>query len=134
MTELLRDIRAYLRADFKPALYSTTALWVGLLISFNYIYRVENGVIDKQPYSTWRPIWYFAMYATAYYGAFWLWSTFHHRRDIWRNRWFWLHTLVALVAYSYYAGFTAYSEWAQRFADFQLYVYVFKVLSNTHSV
>ncbi len=134
MTELLRDIRAYLRADFKPALYLLTALWVGLLIAINYIFRVENGLIDQQPYSPWRPVWYFGLYATAYYGAFWLWSTFHHRLGIWRNRWFWLHTLVALVAYSYYAGFAAFADVAQRFTDFRLYLYVFKVLSNTHSL
>jgi hypothetical protein len=134
MTELLRDIRAYLRADFKPALYLATALWVGLLIAINYTFRVENDLIDQQPYSPWRPVWYFGMYATAYYGAFWLWSTSHHRRDIWRNHWFWLHTLVALVAYSYYAGFTAFADLAQRFTDYRLYVYVFKVLSNTHSI
>ncbi|RYF69730.1 MAG: CPBP family intramembrane metalloprotease [Cytophagaceae bacterium] len=135
MTELLRDIRTYLRADFKLGLYLATALWVGLLITINYQFRIENGLIDRQPYSPWRPVWYFGMYATAYYGAFWLWSRFHNRRDIWRNRWFWLHTLVALVAYSYYAGFIAYSDWAQaRFPDFGLYVYVYKVLANVHSL
>lgn len=135
MIELLRDIRAYLRADFKPGLYGATALWAGLLIAINYTFNVESGLIDRQPYSPWRPIWYFGLYATAYYGAFWLWSFFHNRRDIWRNRWFWLHTLVGLVAYSYYAGFMAYADWAQqRFPDFGLYVYVFKVLSNVHSL
>ncbi|WP_375447413.1 type II CAAX prenyl endopeptidase Rce1 family protein [uncultured Fibrella sp.] len=135
MTELLRDIRAYLRADFKLGLYLATAVWVGLLITLNYRFRLENDVIDKQPYSPWRQVWYFSMYATAYYGAFGLWSVFHNRTDIWRNRWFWLHTLVALVAYAYYAGFVAYSDWAQQhFPDFGLYVYVFKVLSNVHSL
>ena len=135
MTELLCDLRAYLRADFKPGLYVATALWVGLLIAINYTYGVERDLIDAQPYSVWRPVWYFCMYATAYYSAFWLWSRFHHRRDIWRNGWFWLHTLVALTAYSYYAGFIAYADWAQRnFPDFGLYVYVYKVLGNVHSL
>ncbi|MEZ0485602.1 CPBP family intramembrane glutamate endopeptidase [Fibrella aquatica] len=135
MTELLRDIRTYLRADFKLGLYLATALWVSLLITINYTFSVENAIIDRQPHSPWRQVWYFGMYATAYYGAFGLWSWFHNRRDIWRNRWFWLHTLVALIAYSYYAGFIAYSDWARvRFPDFGLYVYVFKVLSNVHSV
>ena len=135
MTELLHDIRTYLRADFKPGLYGATALWVGLLIAINYAYGVERNLIDAQPYSAWRPVWYFGLYATAYYGAFWLWSLFHNRRDIWRNGWFWLHTLVALIAYSYYAGFIAYAGWAQRnFPDFGLYVYVYKVLGNVHSL
>ncbi|MEZ0542301.1 CPBP family glutamic-type intramembrane protease [Fibrella arboris] len=135
MKELLRDIRAYLRADFKPGLYLGTALWVGLLIAINYTFSVETGFIDRQPYSPWRPVWYFGMYATAYFGAFGIWSMCHHRHDIWYTRRFWLHTLVALVAYSYYAGFIAYSDWAQaRFPDFGLYVYVFKVLGNVHSL
>lgn len=135
MTELLRDIRAYLRADFKPGLYIATALWAGLLITINYAFKIENSLIDQQPYSPWRPVWYFGLYATAYYGAFWLWSLFHHRHHIWRNNWFWLHTLVALVVYAYYAGFSAYTGWAQRhFPDYGLFVYVFKVLSNVHSL
>ena len=134
MKELLRDIRAYLRADFKPALYAFTALWVAFLITVNYTLHLENGIIDAQPLSPWRPVWYFGMYATAYYGAFWLWSLFHHRTDIWRNPRFWLHTLVALVVFSYYAGFTGYVGWAQRFSDSRLYLYAYKVFSNLHSI
>ena len=134
MSELLRDIRAYLRADFKPALYGLTALWVAFLIFINYTLHLENGIIDAQPLSPWRPVWYFGMYATAYYGAFWLWSRFHHRPDIWRNPRFWLHTRVALVVFSYYAGFSAYVGWAQHFTDRRLYVYAYKVFSNMHSV
>ena len=134
MRELLRDIRAYLRADFKPALYALTALWVALLITVNYAFHLENGLIDKQPLSPWRPVWYAAMYATAYYGAFWLWSRFHHRSDIWRNPRFWLHTGLALVVFSYYAGFDLYVGWAQHFSDSRLYVYAYKVFSNLHSV
>ena len=134
MRELLRDIRAYFRADFKPVLYGLTALWVAFLITINYTLHLENGLIDAHPLSPWRPVWYFGMYATAYYGAFWLWSRFHHRTDIWRNPRFWLHTLVALVVYSYYAGFGAYVGWAQRFSDYRLYLYAYKVFSNLHSV
>ena len=134
MTELLRDIRAYLRADFKPTLYSLTALWVALLIGINYTLHLENGIIDAQPLSPWRPVWYLGMYATAYYGAFWLWSVFHHRLDIWKNPRFWVHTGLALVVFSYYAGFDLYIGWAQHFADFRLYIYAYKVFSNLHSV
>ncbi|NID11913.1 CPBP family intramembrane metalloprotease [Fibrivirga algicola] len=134
MTELLRDIRTYLRADFKPGLYLATTLWIGLLIAVNYTFSVENGLIDRQPYSAWRPVWYLGLYATAYYGAFWLWGVFHNRRDIWRNRWFWWHTLLALVAYSYYAGFSAHADWAKQITNFGLYVYTYKVLSNVHSL
>ncbi|MBO0931044.1 CPBP family intramembrane metalloprotease [Fibrella aquatilis] len=134
MTELLRDIRAYLRADFKLALYALTALWVAVLIAINYTLHLENGLIDAQPLSPWRPVWYFGMYATAYYGAFWLWSQFHHRLDIWRNPRFWLHTLVALVVFSYYAGFAGYVDWAQQFSDYRLYLYAYKVFSNLHSI
>ena len=134
MRELLHDIRAYLRADFKPVLYGLTLLWVALLITINYTLHLENGLIDAQPLSPWRPVWYLGLYATAYYGAFWLWSRFHHRPDIWRNPRFWLHTLVALVVFSYYAGFDLYIGWAQRFTDFRLYLYAYRVFSNLHSV
>ncbi len=134
MQELIHDIRAYLRADFKPALYGFTVLWMAFLIGINYTLHLENGIIDAQPLSTWRPVWYVGLYATAYYGAFWLWSLFHHRLDIWRNPRFWVHTGLALVVFSYYAGFDLYVGWAHHFTDFRLYVYAYKVFGNLHSV
>ena len=134
MRELLRDIRTYLRADVKPGLYVTTALWAAALISLNYTVNLENGYVDRQPYSPWRITWYMALYGAAYYGAFWLWSRFHHRPDIWRNPRFWRHTLVALLVYSWYSAFDAYADWARTFPDYRLFAYAFKILSNLQSL
>lgn len=134
MRELLHDIRTYLRSDFKPGLYAATAAWISLLIGINYAIGLENTIIDAQPFSPWRPVWYFGLYATAYYGAFWLWSRFHHRPDIWQNRLFWRHTLVALVVYSYAVGSSVYADLARRIEDMRLYPYVHRILGNLHSI
>jgi hypothetical protein len=134
MRELLRDIRTYLQADFKPGLYLTTALWVGLLIAINYTLNLENQYIDAQPFSPWRPLWYLALYGTAYYGAWWLWSRFHRRPDIWRSPRFWRHTGVALAVYSIYASFSLYTRWVGQISDYRLYVYAYKCAANLHSV
>ncbi|MEZ0608171.1 CPBP family intramembrane glutamic endopeptidase [Fibrella sp. WM1] len=134
MRELLHDIRTYLRADFKPGLYAATAAWISLLIGINYAIGLENTIIDSQPFNPWRPVWYFGLYTTAYYGAFWLWSRFHHRHDIWQNRLFWQHTLVALVVYSYAVGSSVYADLARRVEDMRLYPYVHRILGNLHSI
>lgn len=118
----------------KPGLYVATAAWVGLLITINYAVDLENTVIDAQPFSPWRPVWYIGLYGSAYYGAFWLWSRFHHRADIWRTSRFWLHTGVALVVYSYYASFNGYADLARRIEDYRLFYYVHRCLGNLHSI
>jgi hypothetical protein len=128
------DLRTYLHADFKPGLYLATAVWAGLLIALNYSIELENKHIDQQPLSSWRPVWYAALYGTAYYGAWWLWSYFHHRSDLWRDARFWRHTGVALVVYSSYAGFNAYARWVGQISDYRLYVYVYKCAANLHSI
>lgn len=123
-----------MRADFKPGLYAATAAWITLLVGVNYAIGLENDIIDIQPFSPWRPVWYLALYATAYYGAFWLWSRFHHRPDIWRNGRFWRHTLVALVVYSYAVGSSVYADLARRVEDMRLYPYVYRLLGNLQSI
>lgn len=132
--ELLRDIRTYLRADFKGGLYAATALWAALLIALNYSVGLENNYIDARPFSPWRLLWYVALYGAAYYGAFALWSWFHNRPDIWRNGRFWRHTGVALLVYSGYASFSLYDTWARQISDYRLYLYVYKCVANLHSV
>jgi hypothetical protein len=134
MLELLRDIRTYLRADFKPGLYAATILWAGALIALNYSVGFENQYIDVQPFSPWRPVWYFGLYSTAYYGAWWLWSRFHRCPDLWHDRRFWRHTGVALVVYSVYASFSLYADVVKRISDYRLYVYAYKCAANLHSV
>ena len=100
----------------------------------NFSLDFEDAYIDS---FQGKPIWpvpYFGLYATAYYGSVWLWTYFHRRPDIWRNRQFWLRSGTALVCYSSYAGFYAHSNWSRQLFDGQIYVFAYYCLHNLQSL
>lgn len=134
MNQLIRDLRAHLRADFRPDLYLTTALLLAGLITLNYTLDLEDTYIDSYRGSWQRPVLYILFYASIYYAAMGLWTYFHQRLDIWRNPRFWLHTGVGWVAYGFYAGFYGYNEWSRQLLDGQIYLFAFYCLSNLHSI
>lgn len=133
MKALWRDLRTHLRADFRPGLYGATALWVTILITVNYYVDLEDSYIDAYQGKPIRPFLYFCLYATAYYSTVWLWTYFHKRPDIWRNRDFWLRSGTALICYSLYAGFYAHSYWSRNLFDGQIYVFAYYCLHNLQS-
>lgn len=133
MKQLFRDLRSYLRADFRLDLYLSTALLLTGLITFNYSIDLEDSHIDSYQGHWQRPVLYILLYASVYYAAMLLWTYFHKRMDVWRNRRFWVHTGVGWVAYGFYAGFYGYNDWSQRLLYGQIYLFAFYCLSNLHS-
>ncbi|GAB3952783.1 hypothetical protein GCM10028805_35320 [Spirosoma harenae] len=133
MKALWQDLRTHFRIDFRPDLYIATAIWVTILLIVNFTFDVEDTYIDSHQGKPLWPVLYFALYATTYYVSVWLWTHFHRRPDIWRNRWFWLRSGVALVFYSIYAGFYAHSEWSRQIFDGQIYVFAYYCLHNLQS-
>lgn len=134
MKALWHDLRDHLRTDFRVDLYVATALWTALLLTVNFYFDLEDAYIDS---FRGKPVWavlYFVLYATAYYVSVWLWTYFHQRLDIWRNRAFWLRSLVALICYSIYAGFYAHNTWSLELFDGQIYLFAYHCLHNLQSV
>lgn len=134
MKAFWQDLRSQFQQDFRWDLYGATVLWLAILLTINYQIDLENTYIDS---FQGKPIWpflYFCLYATAYYGTVGLWTYFHRRTDIWRNRAFWTRSLVALVCYSVYAGFYAHSAWSRQLFDGQIYVFAYYCLHNLQSV
>ena len=134
MKALWRDLRDHLRNDFRPDLYLATALWAALLLAVNYHLDLEDSYIDTFQGDPRWPFLYFGLYATVYYVSIWLWTYFHRRADIWRNREFWLRSGMALICYSAYSGFYAHSEWSRQLFDGQIYVFAYYCLHNLQSV
>ncbi|WP_080237475.1 CPBP family intramembrane glutamic endopeptidase [Spirosoma rigui] len=134
MKSLWRDLRHHLRTDFRPDLYMATALWLSLLLAVNYAFDVEDSYIDAFQNDPRWPFLYFSLYATAYYGSVWLWTTFHRRTDVWRNRGFWLRSSTALVCYATYAGFYAHNAWSQQLFGGQVFVFLYYCFRNLQSL
>lgn len=134
MKALWRDLRDHLRLDFRPDLYGATVLWLALLLSVNYYFDFEDSYIDSFQNDPCWPVLYFLLYATAYYGSVWLWTHFHRRTDVWRNRDFWLRSSTALVCYAIYAGFYAHVSWSQQLFGGQVFTFLYYCLHNLQSV
>ncbi|GAB3642054.1 CPBP family intramembrane glutamic endopeptidase [Spirosoma arcticum] len=134
MKTLWRDLRDHIRTDFRSDLYVATALWLALLLSTNYYLDFEDSYIDSFQNDPRWPLLYFSLYATAYYGSVWLWTYFHRRPNVWRNRDFWLRSGTALVCYSIYAGFYAHTAWSQQLFDGQVFVFLYYCFRNLQSV
>ncbi|WP_020607534.1 CPBP family intramembrane glutamic endopeptidase [Spirosoma spitsbergense] len=134
MKLLWQDLRTHLRLDFRLDLYVATALWAAFLLTVNFSLNLENKYIDAYQGKPFRPALYFCLYATAYYGSIWLWTHFHNRSDIWRNRAFWLRTGVALISYSLYAGFWGQTTWSNQLFGGQIFEFAYYCLRNLQSV
>ncbi len=134
MKALWRDLRNHLRTDFRADLYAATAIWAALLLIVNFYLDLEDRYIDSHQGKPIWPVLYFCLYATAYYVSVWLWTYFHKRADVWRNRAFWLRSGTALVCYSIYAGFYGHSDWSRQLFDGQIYVFAYYCLHNLQSV
>lgn len=134
MKAFWHDLRNHLRIDFRPDLYLATALWAALLLTVNFSLDLEDSYIDLFRGQLIWPVLYFALYATAYYVSVWLWTYFHRRLDIWRNRQFWLRSGFALLCYSVYAGFYAHNAWSLKLFDGQIYVFAYYCLHNLQSI
>ncbi|MBD2754806.1 CPBP family intramembrane glutamic endopeptidase [Spirosoma validum] len=134
MKAFWHDLRSHLRTDFRPDLYVATVLWAAILLAVNFSLDLEDTYIDSFQE---KPLWtvlYFGLYATAYYVSVWLWTHFHSRSDIWRNRKFWLRSTFALICYSFYAGFYGHNKWSQELFNGQIYVFAYYCLHNLQSL
>ncbi|WP_266369121.1 CPBP family intramembrane glutamic endopeptidase [Tellurirhabdus rosea] len=135
MKQLIRFVRDHWRADFRPDLYGLVLLFLALAISVNYYVDLEDSVIDayrSEPLK--RMGLYFLLYACAYYPTAFFWTHFNRRKDILRQRDFWLFSLFGLGIFSIYAGFYEYERWSSQLFGGEIYTYAFYLLSNLHSL
>jgi hypothetical protein len=134
MRNLIRYLREHLKADFRADLYALAALFLAVCISINYYLDFEDSYIDAYRGQNIRIVFYFLLYAFAYYSGVFLWTRFHQRPDIWRRRDFWIYSLSGLAIYSWYAGFYGFNEWSSAVFGGQIYLFAFYCLRNLQSL
>ena len=93
MKRISDALRRHLRADFRWDLYGTVALFLALLIAFNYSVNLERGIIDSYRGNPLRIVWYFLLYCVAYYGGLFIWLGFTKEWERIKNPRFWLYSL-----------------------------------------
>jgi hypothetical protein len=73
MKNFWNTLRNHLKADFSWRVYGAMALFLIIIITFNYSISLEKGIIDSYRGNPIRIVWYFLMYAFAYYGGVLIW-------------------------------------------------------------
>jgi len=134
MKQLWSYLQLHLRNDFRWDLYASTAVFLTVLIGFNYSFHFERNVIDAYRGNPIRIFWYFLEYAVAYYGGLLLWVGFNKKWELLQNPRTWLYSLTILVVLAVDGGFYGYHEWSLRIFDGQIYNYAFRCFSNLSSV
>ncbi|WP_128545515.1 CPBP family intramembrane glutamic endopeptidase [Larkinella soli] len=134
MRTIIRYLRDYLKADFRPDLYAVTAVFLAACIGLNYYLDFEDSYIDAYRGQNIRIVYYFLLYAFAYYTGVGLWTRFHGQTEVWQSRDFWLYSLFGLAVYAVYAGFYGFNDWSHRLLDGAIYRFAFYCLRNLHSL
>ncbi len=133
MKRIWDAIRRHLQADFRWGLYGTVALFLALLIAFNYSVNLERGIIDSYRGSPLRIVWYFLLYCVAYYGGLFIWLGFNKEWERIKKPRFWLYSLLILAVLGLDGGFYGYNTWSRTLFDGEIYAYTFHCLTNLSS-
>jgi len=133
MKRLWNTLCSHFKADFRWDVYGFTALFLIVIITFNYTFSLEKRIIDSYRGNSIRMLWYFLLYAFAYYGGALIWMGF--RKEWWRLRQpqFWGSSLFILAVLGLDGGFYAHNEWSKTLFDGQIYNYAFHCLTNLSS-
>jgi hypothetical protein len=133
MRPIWDTLRKHLRQDFRWNLYGTLALFLVLLITFNYSVNLERAIIDSYRGNPLRIVWYFLLYCFAYYGGLFIYLGF--TKEWWRvkNPRFWLYSLFILGVLGLDGGFYGYNSLSRTLFDGAVYSYLFHCFTNVSS-
>lgn len=134
MRKIAGYLRTHIHEDFERSLYLKEALFLISLIGINYTIALEDRVIDAWIGNPIRILWYFLLYATAYYGGLLIWAMHSGQMQVFRNRRMWLYSLFGLAVLGWDGGFYGYQAWSRQLFDGQIYWFAFYGLSNLSSL
>lgn len=104
MKKIWKLLKQHWAVDFNWKLYVSVAVFLIICVSVNYKINFENGYIDLDTGKPIRVLWYLLEMSVAYLGTciivFYFNNTFHY----FRNKRFWLITIVALIFLSVNLG------------------------------
>jgi len=127
-------LKRHLKEDFSIRLYLTTALFLALFIAINYSINLENGIIDRQAGKPIRILLYFALYATAYYGACLITFACNNKLSTVLSARFLIWSFIGLMVLSVNVGFPYNTQLVGWFSDDpRLFSWGYKVMSNSRN-
>jgi hypothetical protein len=134
MRKIWNFVRRHLQEDFKLRLYSGIALFLGFFIALNYSINLENGIIDRNAGNPVRILFYFALYATAYYGGCFITFASTGKLPTFKSSQFLVWSSFGLLILALNVGFPYNMQLVGWFTDNpRLFSWGYKVMSNSRN-
>lgn len=131
MRKLWTMISRHVRDDFRWSTYSPVAIFLIAAIAINYYLNLENGIIDRHAGKPVRILYYFMLYATAYYVCAFLVLRSADKRHLLKLKRFWLWSLAGLSILSLNVGFPYNMQLVGVITDNPLlFTWLYKIMSN----
>lgn len=129
MKTFINYIIDFHKGYFSLKLYLILALFVALLISFNYALDLEDSYIDAYAGKPVRALWFFLLHGVAYFGALAIiqWQG-KVKSDL--NQKFWILSIVGFTILSIDRALTFHTNYVWNNAPIEIRLMLFKSISN----
>lgn len=131
MKKIWTLLKNHLREDFNAGLYLSIALFLTVSVAFNYTVNLEDDIIDKYAGKPIRILWYFLLYAFAYYGSAVITFYFQGKLHLLATPRFWWLTLAGLGILSWSVGFPYLAALTRSLhSDYKVFSWAYSTSSN----
>jgi hypothetical protein len=111
--------------------YFTITLFLIISLSVNYYLKLENSIINADTGKSIRILWYFLLYAFAYYGAVLIICITRQKTFSFFTKKFWLLSFLGLVLLALSAGFPYLYKIVRFFvSDYQMVSWSYSISTN----
>ncbi|MDQ3395602.1 MAG: CPBP family intramembrane metalloprotease [Bacteroidota bacterium] len=133
MKQIIKYLKQHLSEDYNPYYYSFNFLFLVICITINYTIELETEIIDAYAGQNIRILYYFMLYAFAYYFSCITYAiTF--KKNIFNNKWFWIKSLLILFLISFDAAFFYNRPYIQEHYPYQLHYFLIKISKNLSTI
>jgi len=104
LKKIFHQIKEFIQEDFSWKVYLSVACFLGIFITLNYYYEIEDVIIDKKENRFIRLALYLLLYSTAYYGTLGIYYIIE-KKNLFTSREFFIKSFIAFLLISVDASF-----------------------------
>ncbi len=129
MKKIWQFLVHHLREDFNPKQYFSTAAFLVVCLSLNYVFDFEDNYLE--PLHNWTKFYaYVIFYSIPYFTAIYIFAHFKNRMEIFSLREFWIKSLFGILLLSLDASMPYLGESIDAVTPARAQFWAFKVAVN----
>jgi hypothetical protein len=132
MKKIWKFLKNHIQEDFHLGHYLSVASFLFVIIVLNYWFDFEDTYLENM--GEWSKFFaYILFYGFPYFTGIFLWARFRNRVDIFRNKYFWIKSSVAVLVLSLDSSVPYLSPFVDRYLAFEVQYWAYKVIVNAMS-